>query len=167
MSWRRLAQSMEYELDDIDRKLLNLLQENARYTALDLAEAVGVSDNTIHNRMERLEEAGVITGYTTTIDHEPTGLALYFHFTCTAAISDRSEVASQAATIPQVLEVVELMTGQKNLQLKAVGAEDEDITRIAEQLDDLRLEINNENLIRVERRLPLDFLEAGGQPDGT
>lgn len=150
----------EYQLDEVDKQLLNLLQENARSKAIELAERIGVSDNTIHNRMERLEEAGVITGYTASIDHDRTGLRLYFHFSCTTRISERSEVAEKAMELPQVIEVTELMTGQKNLLIKTVGREDEDITHVAEQLDDLDLEINDENLIRVERTKPLDYIKV-------
>jgi len=154
----------DYELDEVDRELLNRLQENARYTAIELAEAVGVSDNTVHNRMDRLESNGVITGYTTAIDHERTGLELYFYFSCTTRISDRAGVAAQAAEIPAVIEVTELMTGHENLIIKALGREDSDITTIAQQLDQLSLEINDENLIRTERRLPLDYVEVESAP---
>ncbi|PSP54748.1 hypothetical protein BRC74_00495 [Halobacteriales archaeon QH_7_68_42] len=52
------------DLDEVDKQILRRLQDNARYTAVELAEAVGVSDNTVHNRMDRLEAADVITGYT-------------------------------------------------------------------------------------------------------
>ena len=148
-----------YELDDVDRQLLNLLQEDARHSAIELAEQIGVSDNTIHNRMDRLQEAGVVTGYTTDVDLDRSGLRLYFHFTCTASISQRSVVAEQALSLPQVLEVTELMTGQENLQIKAVGVQDEDITHVAEQLDDLDLAINDENLIRTEHTQSVDFVE--------
>ena len=147
----------EYELDDVDRRLLALLQENSRYTGIQLADEVGVSDNTIHNRMQRLEEAGVITGYTTSVDLEKVGFELRFHFSCTTRISDRSAVAREALEVPGVLEVTELMTGQENLSIKAVGRDDEDITRIAEQLDGLKLEINDENLIREEHVEPFDY----------
>ncbi|RQG95780.1 Lrp/AsnC family transcriptional regulator [Natrarchaeobius chitinivorans] len=148
------------QLDEVDRHLLNLLQENARHRAIDLAEEIGVSDNTIHNRMERLEEDGLITGYTTAVDYDLTGLRLFFHFTCTARISNRSTVAKEALALPQVVEVTELMTGHENIHIKAVGAEDENITAVAEELDDLALEINDENLIRAERKHPLDYVEV-------
>ena len=148
-----------YELDDVDKRLLVLLQENARYTALELADRVGVSDNTIHNRMARLEDADVITGYAATVDHDRVGLDLYFLFTCTVRISDRSDVAKQALALPGVLEVTELMTGEHNLLIKAVGARDDDITRVAEKVDDLKLEINDETLIRTEHAKPLDYIE--------
>lgn len=154
-----------YQLDDVDRRLLNLLQADARYTAIELAERIGVSDNTVHNRMDRLEEADVITGYTTNVDLGRTGLDLYFHFTCTTTISDRPEVAEEALALPQVVEVTELMTGQENLHIKAVGAKDEDITYIAERLDDLALTINDENLVRHERTRPIDYVELADMID--
>lgn len=154
-----------YDLDDVDRQILDLLQEDARYTAIELAETVGVSDNTIHNRMERLEEAGVITGYRATVDHDRAGLSLYFHFTCTARISDRADVAEEVMSIPEVIEVTELMTGQQNLHIRMVAADDEDITRLARQLDELALEINDENLVRDERREPVDFDAVGEMLD--
>lgn len=146
-----------YELDDVDRRLLSLLQENARYTGIELAEAIDVSDNTIHNRIDRLEEAGVVEGYAADVDHDRVGLDLYFEFTCTTRIRDRSDVAEAALELPQVVEVTELMTGEHNLHVKAVGGIDEDITHVAEQLDDLALEINDENLVRRERRPATDF----------
>lgn len=156
---------MAYSLDEVDKQLLNLLQENARYTAIDLAERIGVSDNTVHNRMNQLEDAGVITGYSASISPERAGLDLYFHFTCTARISQRSTVAEEAMAFPEVLEVTELMTGQQNLLIKMVGADDHDITKLAEQIDQLDLEINDENLIRAEHTKPLDFVSVVAQAE--
>lgn len=149
-----------YDLDDVDRRLLDLLQENARYPATELAERLAVSDNTVHNRMERLEEAGVITGYGTAIDHDRAGLGLRFVFTCTARISQRSAMADEILEIPEVIEVIELMTGQENIVIKALGARDEDITRVAERVDELDVEINDENLVREEHVRPLDFVRV-------
>lgn len=165
-SWRLQWPPMPpYELDDVDKQLLNLLQENSRYTAIQIAEQTGVSDNTVHNRMEHLQNAGVITGYSTSVDHEQVGLELHFHFSCTSRISERADVAQEALEIPGVLEVTELMTGQENLSIKAVGRKDDDITEIAEALDNLRLEINDENLIRSEHTSPYDFSEFPGIED--
>lgn len=155
-----------YQLDDVDKHLLKLLQENSRYTALELAEQVGVSDNTVHNRMSRLEDAGVITGYATSVDNDRIGLELHFLFICTARISERSTVAEEILAIPEVVEVTELMTGERNLLVKVIGADDDDITRIAELLDQRNLEINDENLIKAEHAAPLDYVEIEEMLDG-
>ena len=149
-----------YQLDEVDKHLLELLQENSRYTAIELAEQIGVSDNTIHNRMNQLERDGIITGYTSTVDHDRTGLNLFFLFICTARISDRSAVAEEILALPQVVEVIEVMSGEQNLLVKVYGAEDGDITYVAEQLDDLALEINDEKLIKTAHAQPLDYLQV-------
>lgn len=151
-----------YHLDEIDKQLLALLHDDARYTATTLAEQLGVSDNTVHNRMQRLEEAGVIQRYQAVCGYDAVGLTLHYLIVATARIVDRGEVAQQALELPQVVEVTELMTGQGNLHIKAVGVGDEDITRVAEQLDELRLEITDEHLIRAEHQDSFDYgqLEA-------
>jgi DNA-binding Lrp family transcriptional regulator len=51
-------------LDDIDRKLIALLQDNARLSTVALAKAVGLGRSTVQERLQRLEAAGVIAQYT-------------------------------------------------------------------------------------------------------
>lgn len=149
---------MTTQLDDVDKQLLDLLQENARYTATELATHVEVSDNTVHNRMARLEEAGVITGYTTTVEPAEVGLELTFHFTCTARISERADKADAVMSIPNVREVTELMTGQENLHITAVGATTDDISEVAQRLEELGVEVNDEILVRESHRKLLDYV---------
>lgn len=145
------------ELDEVDAALLKLLQEHSRYPATELADRVGVSDNTVHNRLERLEDAGIITDYTVNVDVSALGFDFYFLFTCTADVSERKDVAGALQDIPAVLEVTELMTGRENLLVKAVGSSDEEITRIAHQIDDLPVDIDSETLIRAEHASPVDY----------
>ena len=49
--------------DQIDRKLVALLEENARLSATELAKRLGLARSTVHERMTRLERDGVIMGY--------------------------------------------------------------------------------------------------------
>lgn len=51
-------------LDDIDRQLIALLQDNARLSTVALAKAVGLSRSTVQERLQRLESGGVIAQYT-------------------------------------------------------------------------------------------------------
>ena len=51
-------------LDAVDRKLIALLQDNARLSTVALAKAVGLSRSTVQERLQRLENAGVIAQYT-------------------------------------------------------------------------------------------------------
>ena len=52
------------QIDDTDRALLDLLRENARTPVATLTRRLGMARTTVQARMDRLEEAGVIAGYT-------------------------------------------------------------------------------------------------------
>ena len=51
-------------MDDLDRRLLDALRDNARAPTAALARKLGLSRTTVQSRLERLEQSGVITGYT-------------------------------------------------------------------------------------------------------
>ena len=55
-------------LDPIDYKLLDLLQQNARMTQLEMAAAVGLSQPAVAERMRKLEQEQIITGYSARVD---------------------------------------------------------------------------------------------------
>jgi Lrp/AsnC family leucine-responsive transcriptional regulator len=61
-------------MDDRDRQILAALQENARATLGEIAEAVRLSPSSVHDRVRKLEQAGVIRGYRAQVDAEAVGL---------------------------------------------------------------------------------------------
>jgi Lrp/AsnC family leucine-responsive transcriptional regulator len=63
-------------LDETGRKLLSALQENARLSYAELGRRIGLSPAATAERLKRLEEAGVITGYRVEIDREALGLPI-------------------------------------------------------------------------------------------
>lgn len=141
-------------LDAADKGIIYLLQVNARHTITDIARRVNVVDNTVRNRLERLESEGVIRGYTADIDYNRAGIQHHYLFICTVHVSEREAIADELCEIPGVTEVRTLMTGQRNVHVVAVGDDNDDITRIAVAIDELGLRIDVEDLIRSERRQP-------------
>tara|TARA_X000000368_G_scaffold339235_1_gene277322 strand:- start:256 stop:711 length:456 start_codon:yes stop_codon:yes gene_type:complete len=61
------------QLDDTDRRLLAVLLEDARISQRGLAQRIGVAQGTITNRLRRLEDLGVIKGYTVLLEPESIG----------------------------------------------------------------------------------------------
>lgn len=55
-------------MDDIDRRLLSVLMADARTSYAELARAVGLSAPSVHERVRRLERAGVVRGYSAVVD---------------------------------------------------------------------------------------------------
>lgn len=61
-------------MDELDQRLITLLRHNARRSISDLAVDLGVARATVRTRMERLEQAGDIVGYTVILKSDATGL---------------------------------------------------------------------------------------------
>lgn len=66
-------------MDATDHQLISLLRKDARTTAATLATKLGVSRGTVTNRITKLEDAGVIVGYTVRLrpDAQPQGIAAW------------------------------------------------------------------------------------------
>jgi DNA-binding Lrp family transcriptional regulator len=144
-----------HDLDTLDRLILHALQDEARHTSSsDIASSLDVSASTVRNRIQRLEANGVIRGYHAAVDYETAGYQLFTLIVCTAPIPRREELAAAAADVPGVVEVQEVMTGEANVLVRAVGADGDDLTRIGEDLDDLGLRVSDEDLIRNTHRRP-------------
>ncbi|HEX6675305.1 MAG TPA: Lrp/AsnC family transcriptional regulator [Actinomycetes bacterium] len=63
-------------LDDTDRAILRALQANARATYTEVGKAVGLSAPSVHDRVQRLEQRGVIRGYRAELDPDALGLTV-------------------------------------------------------------------------------------------
>ncbi|WP_297500476.1 Lrp/AsnC family transcriptional regulator [Thermococcus sp.] len=63
-------------VDELDRKIIALLQENARFSYREIARELNVAVGTVYNRIKRLEEEGVIKGYSPLLDYEKLGFGL-------------------------------------------------------------------------------------------
>ena len=63
-------------IDKKDLAILKLLQQNARITVKEISEKVHLSTTPVHERIKRMEEAGVIKQYATLVDHTKVGKRL-------------------------------------------------------------------------------------------
>lgn len=150
------------DLDDVDRRILHLLQRDARnLTPVDMAEELSVSDGTVRNRIEDMEDEGVIEGYVPVLNYEEAGFPLSVLFHCTADISERSDVAESALDVQNVMNVREMLTAKNNVQVLITAAETEDIVGCGERLVDLGLTIEREELMREEHVQPAATIGEG------
>jgi Lrp/AsnC family leucine-responsive transcriptional regulator len=60
-------------INEIDRKIVTLLQQDARLSNAALAKKVGLTTSTVHERVKKLERKGVIKGYVAVVDPEALG----------------------------------------------------------------------------------------------
>jgi Lrp/AsnC family leucine-responsive transcriptional regulator len=137
------------DLDDVDREILYALQEDARnMSSGDIAERTGTSDSTVRKRIQRLESDGIIKGYSASVDYQRSGYPLRMLLFCTASIPERGEMIPDILAIDGVVSVQELVTGEQNLLVTAVGESDSDITPVAQELLNMGLTVADEVLVR-------------------
>jgi Lrp/AsnC family leucine-responsive transcriptional regulator len=143
------------EIDDVDRAILHALQEDARnMSSGDIAERTGTSDSTVRKRIQRLESDGVIKGYSADVDYQKSGYPLRMLLYCTASIAERGDLVGEILSIEGVVSVQELVTGEQNLLVTAVGESDSDITPVAQALLDMGLGVTDEVLVRSHETTP-------------
>lgn len=141
-------------LDDVDRRILYHLQEDPMRPMTAVADAIDVADNTVRNRIEKLESEGIIEGYTVEVNYDRAGIQHHYLFICTARVSERERFAGEVGQLPGVVEVMTLMTGTQNVFVTAVGRTKADITDIAREIDRLGLSIEREHLVWQRRTRP-------------
>lgn len=136
-------------LDNIDRGILHLLQENARNnSATYIGEQVGVTSTTVGNRIQDLESEGIIRGYYPDIDYQQAGMALRMLFVCTADPHKREELAEQALNVRGVITVRQLLAGRRNVHIDVVANTTEDLERLTNTFHEIGLEIVSSELTK-------------------
>jgi DNA-binding Lrp family transcriptional regulator len=155
---------MTEEIDEVDRAILHALQEDARsMSSGDIAERTGTSDSTVRKRIQRLESEEIIKGYSADVDYDRSGYPLRMLLYCTAPIHERGALVPEILDIEGVVSVQELVTGEQNLLVTAVGRADSDITPIAETLLEMGLTVADEVLVRSHETTP--FSEFDTDPE--
>ncbi|MTD14147.1 winged helix-turn-helix transcriptional regulator [Nakamurella sp. YIM 132087] len=115
-------------MDDIDRDIVRLLQQDGRLSNQDLADAIRLSPSPTLRRVRRLEEDGVIAGYTALVDQRAWGLPVTCFVQIRLSEHNRAAVEAFEQAVQQVDRIQEcfLMTGEADYLLRVVAADLED-----------------------------------------
>lgn len=108
--------------DDIDRRILRELQANARITNQELAERVGLSPSPCLRRLRRLEETGIIRGYSARVDPAAHGWTMAAIATIRLSRQNEDEIVMFEEAVRGWDEVLEchLVTGSRDYVLKVM-----------------------------------------------
>lgn len=103
-----MVESLHNALDAIDFKLINLLSKDSSTTFVDIAKQIGVSDATIHIRLRRLREMGVISNFTILIDNNRLGYGHLAFMGINVEPGYAEQVASGLSSLDAILEIHEM-----------------------------------------------------------
>ena len=113
------------KLDNIDRRILRMLQRDGRLQNIELAEKIGLSPSPCLRRVKMLEEAGVIERYVAVLDASKIGVGLTFFARVWLRGQDSETVdqfVEEVKRLPQVVEC-HLMAGDCDFLLRIVAAD--------------------------------------------
>lgn len=124
-------------IDDIDAKILTILQENARTSNAEIARQVGKTASAVFERIKKLEKSGVLKAYTAVIDPASLGrTVLAYVFIRLSPHRLARAVGEQLVEIPGVQEVVH-MTGEECYLVKTRCADTEALERVVMRINDI------------------------------
>jgi len=121
------------ELDRIDKKLLELLQKDAKTPYSKLSKELGVSEATIHLRIKRLRERGVIKAFQAIVDPEKVGKGIVAIIAITADPKKFNEVLEQLKELEDVYEIYDV-TGEYYAILKIRVGSREELARLLDKI---------------------------------
>lgn len=92
-------------MDDTDRKILEVLMQNARTPYKDIAKHALISDVAVHKRIKKLEEEGTVKAYTVLVDQKKYGKELTAIITVKCELGKTPEIAERLSKVEDVSEV--------------------------------------------------------------
>lgn len=115
--------SPSIKLDKIDRKILEILQTNAKITNAQLSKEIGLSPAPTLERVKKLEQAGIIKSYHARLDNEKIGLGVSTFVHVTLMGHNKENMDAFVEAISKVDEVIEChhVTGTGDFVLKVVA----------------------------------------------
>ena len=143
----------KFKLDETDHQILDILIENTRTPFTDIAKKLEISAGTVHVRVKKMEEAGIITGSSLTLDYKKLGysfiayVGIFLHKT-----SQTQFVLERINEIPFVT-VAHVTTGKFNIFCKIRARDTSHAKEIIYQIDDIDGVTRTETMISLEESI--------------
>lgn len=122
---------MKYNLDDKNRQILEILQQDAKLSVKDIASQIQLSFTPTYERIKNMEEAGIIEKYVALINREKIGLKVAAF--CNVRLKEQSESAlvkfeEAVKIIPEIVETISV-SGNYDYMLKVIATDIESYNR--------------------------------------
>lgn len=143
----------KYILDEIDHQILDILIENARTPFTDIAKKLLVSAGTIHVRVKKMEDVGIIKGSTLTVDYEKMGYSFISHVGIFLSKSSKTkQVIEDLRKIPNIT-IAYITAGKYNIFCKIRAKDTTHAKEIIFEIDDIDGVNRTETMISLEESI--------------
>ena len=122
-------------LDDIDKDILRILQEDARKSYREIQKELGISIGTIHNRISKLKNNKIVQGYTLKLNNTKLGYKLTFLIRIQIDGKHTADILEEISQKPEVCSVFHT-TGEQSAALICRFRESEDVHNFVRELNE-------------------------------
>ena len=141
---------MKFKLDDVDHKILDLLIDNSRIPFTDIAKKLLISAGTVHVRVKKMEEFGIIQGSSLALDYKKLGYTFIAYIGIFLEKTHLTNfVLDKLKSIPYVT-VAHITTGRFNIFCKIRSKNTNHAKEIIFMIDDI------DGVSRTETMIPLE-----------
>ena len=143
----------KFKLDEVDHQILDMLIENTRTPFTDIAKKLLISAGTVHVRVKKMEEAGIIEGSSLTLDYKKLGYSFIAYVGIYLQNTSQTKfVLERINEIPYVT-VAHITTGKFNIFCKLRARDTNHAKDIIFKLDDIDGVYRTETMISLEESI--------------
>ncbi len=124
---------MRGTLDEIDKKILAILQKNSRTPLREISKEVGLAESTVYERIKRLKEKGVIKKFTVILEPTALGFNILAIILLKCKAGMYSSVAEELKKYPKIVEVYET-TGNYDMLVKIRTTSSEELNDFLDRI---------------------------------
>ncbi|TYB76749.1 winged helix-turn-helix transcriptional regulator [Bizionia gelidisalsuginis] len=143
----------KFRLDEVDHQILDMLIDNTRVPFTDIAKKLLISAGTVHVRVKKMEDAGIIKGSSLTIDYKKLGYSFIAYVGIFLQNTSQTKFVLERINLLPYVTVAHVTTGKFNIFCKIRAKDTEHAKDIIFMLDDIDGVYRTETMISLEESL--------------
>jgi len=142
-----------YQLDEIDNQILELLIENTRIPYTEIAKKLIISAGTVHVRVKKMEDAGIIKGTSLSVDYGKMGYSFIAYVGLYLARTSETQIVIERLKNIPYITVAHITTGKFNIFCKVRARDTSHAKDIIFEIDDIDGVARTESMISMEESI--------------
>ena len=143
----------KFKLDEIDHQILDILIDNTRVPFTDIAKKLLISAGTVHVRVKKMEDAGIIKGSSLTLDYKKLGYSFIAYVGVFLQNTSQTKFVLERINEIPFVTVAHVTTGKFNIFCKIRARNTEHAKDVIFMLDDIEGVYRTETMISLEESL--------------
>lgn len=153
MRFQKKINMAKFKLDDTDHNILDMLIENTRTPFTDIAKKLQISAGTVHVRVKKMEEAGIITGSSLRLDYRKLGYSFIAYVGVFLQKTSQTQFVLERINEIPFVTVAHVTTGKFNIFCKIRAKDTSHAKEIIYEIDDIEGVTRTETMISLEESI--------------